>query len=265
MTARSSERQPAEDTEMEGSEAGPETGLFVYGIVPSDQDVPDLAGLDGAPLTAVRCERVAALVSPVTLSRPPGRRADLVAYSDVLETVSASQLVAPVQFGSVLPDEVAVVEDLLAPQEEHLHRILEFLRGRRQFNLRVTYVEDVALQEIVEADPEVRELRELTRGLPEDAAYGERVRLGELVARSLEARGAEDADTVMDVVLPLVAADAPRGRGGPESILDVALLVDDENIATLETRLEELAEVVHERMRLRLVGPLAPFDFVGSF
>ena len=47
-------------------------------------------------------------------------------------------------------------------------------------------------------------------------------------------------------------------------MLDVALLVDDERRADFEEQLESLAEEVHERIRLRLVGPMAPYDFVGG-
>ena len=44
----------------------------------------------------------------------------------------------------------------------------------------------------------------------------------------------------------------------------MALLVDDERRGELEQHLESLAEAVHERIRLRLMGPMAPYDFVGG-
>ena len=46
--------------------------------------------------------------------------------------------------------------------------------------------------------------------------------------------------------------------------MDVAVLVDDDRRDEFEQQLEDLAEAVHERIRLRLVGPVAPFDFVGD-
>ena len=33
-------------------------------------------------------------------------------------------------------------------------------------------------------------------------------------------------------------------------------------MAALERALEQLAEAIHERIRLALVGPMAPYDFV---
>ena len=121
------------------------------------------------------------------------------------------------------------------------------------------------LAEVVPPDPEVAALRERTRDLPEDAAYGERVRLGELVARAVEVKRAEDAAAVLDAVPPhAVAATSCGAVAGLDHVLDVALLVDDDRRAAFEDTLEQLAEAVHERIRLRLVGPVAPYDFVDA-
>jgi Gas vesicle synthesis protein GvpL/GvpF len=240
-------------------------GLFLYGVVPVDGTLPsDLTGLDDAPVVRVEHGPVAMVAGWIDLDRPPGRRRDLLAYQGVLDALSATGPVAPVQFGSVVPDEESLVAEVLAPQAEQLARALDDLRGRRQYHVRASYVEDVVLAEVVAQDPEVRALRERTRGLPDEAAYGDRVRLGELVARALAERSAVDADDVLEVVLPFAAAHRVRAEPDARQVLDVALLVDDDRAEALVARLEELAEAVHERLRLRLVGPVAPYDFVGG-
>jgi hypothetical protein len=240
-------------------------GLFVYGVVPADARVPDgLTGVEEAPVRTVVRGPVAAVVGEVDLSRTTGRRADLVAYSTVLDALASTCAVAPVQFGSVLVDEQSVGEDLLAPDEDYFVALLEELAGRTQLNLRASFVEAVVLAEVVSADPEIRRLRELTRDLPEEAAYADRVRLGELVAAAVEDKRIMEVEALLDSILPFTAAYSLRPAGGGlEHLLDVALLVDDERRTELEDHLEGLAEVVHERIRLRLVGPVAPYDFVG--
>jgi hypothetical protein len=84
------------------------------------------------------------------------------------------------------------------------------------------------------------------------------------VARALEHKREEDTAVLMDAVTPRVAAWVERGGGGIDHVVDVALLVDTANLASFEEHLEGLAEAVHERIRLRLVGPVAPYDFVGG-
>jgi hypothetical protein len=228
----------------------------VYAVVPADLEPPgDLHGLDDEPVRVIRHGRVGAVVSEMALVRPPGRRADLTAYTQVVEGLASTGPAAPVQFGAV--------EDLLAPAEDDLAAVLESLRGRVQFNLKASYIEDVVLAEVVAADPTIRQLRERTRLVPEDAARADNLRLGELVAQALEDKGSADGGMVLDVVLPLVEDHVLR-PGSPEHPLDVALLVADDRQDELVDRLEALAEAVHERMRLSLVGPLPAYDFTGG-
>lgn len=243
----------------------PETGWFVYGIVAADAAFPhDLTGLDGEPVHTFACGRVAAVVTRVALERPPGRGADLLAYNSVLDALAQAGQVIPVRFGSVLVDEADVVDGLLRPDEEHFAELLLELEGRRQFVFQADFDEEVVLREIVAGDPEIAELRALTKDLPEDAAYGERVRLGELVAAAVEARRGEDADRLLDDVLPVTDAHVLRPVSGLKRVVDAAFLVADERRDEFENRLEVLAEETHGRMRLRLMGPTAPYDFVGS-
>jgi len=245
--------------------ADTDEGLFLYGVVPADADLPaGLTGVDDRAVELLGAGRVAAAVNPIDLERSSGRRADLLAYHAVLDALSELGPVAPVQFGSVLPDAASVVEEFLLPQEERFAELLEELAGRRQFNLRATHMEDVVLAEVVAGNPEIRELRERTRELPEDASYADRVRLGELVSGELQGRSSEDADLLLERVLPHTVGYAVRAEPGPAQVIDVALLVDVAHTEEFVRVLEDLAQAVHERIRLRLVGPMAPYDFAGE-
>jgi hypothetical protein len=240
------------------------SGLYVYAIVADEPDrVPaDIVGLDGTPVELVRRTQVAAAVGTIALDRPPGRRADLMAHSAVLEALDATGPVVPVQFGTVLPDVDAVLGEVLDSDAARWTALLEALSGRRQLNLRATYNEAAVLQEVVAESREVAELRDRTRRLPDDLAHAERIRLGELVSHAVEAKRGVDADTVMELVLPHVVSYAPRQAKGIDHLLDVAFLVDDDRRASFEDTLESLAEAWHERVRFQLMGPVPPYDFV---
>jgi Gas vesicle synthesis protein GvpL/GvpF len=240
------------------------TGLYVYAIVADEPDrIPgSLVGLDGSPVELVRHEDVAAAVGIIAIDRPPGRRRDLMSHSEVLDALDASGPVVPVQFGTVLPDRDAVVGEVLDPDVARWRALLEALSGRRQLNLRATYNEAAVLQEIVAENPDVAELRERTRGLPEEVGHPERIRLGELVARAVDVKREDDTAMVMEPVLPHVVSYAPRHGTGIDHLLDVAFLVDDHRRQSFEDTLESLAEAWHERIHFQLVGPVPPYDFV---
>lgn len=253
---------------LTGMDAGEEllTGWCVYGVVAARPGrVPaGLTGIDDAPLDLVAHGDVAAVVGEMHLDRPPGRRADLMAYSRVLDALADSGAVVPVRFGSVLPDPDSIVEAVLAPDADLYADLLEQLTGRRQFTVRAAYRDQVALAEIVRADPQVAALREHTRDLPEDAAYADRVRLGELVARAMEVKVEDDAAVLADAIVPFTAAHRVTLGSGSDDVVTVTVLVDDDRREEFEQQLEGLAEAVHERIRLQLVGPTAPYDFVGD-
>lgn len=240
-------------------------GCHVYGVVRSDTvDVlQDVTGIDDAPLRLVVQGGVAAVVSDLRIDRPPGRRADLMAYSRVLDTLARRATVVPVQFGSVLDQEDEVVDQLLVPDEEYFATLLDELAGRAQFLLRASYQPDVALSEVVASDRRIRQLRELTVGRPPEAVHRHLVHLGELVSQALEEKREVDCAMILEFVGPLVAAQRVRIGSGTDELCELSVLVDDVARDRFEERLEILAEAVHERIRLRLLGPLAPFDFVG--
>lgn len=244
---------------------GADEGLYVYAVLRSTPDrLPDLVGLDDAPVELVTHGDLAAAVGRITLERPPGRRHDLMAHNRVLDGLAATGAVVPVQFGSVVLDGEALVEEILAPGAERFATLLTDLEGRVQLNLKATYHEQAVLAEIVASDPEVARLNERTREVPEESAYAEKVRLGELVAQAMSAKRDQDAAVLLEPVLPLVVAHADRPGGGVDHLLHVALLVEEARRSELEDVLEQLAEGVHERVRLQLVGPTPPYDFVAD-
>jgi hypothetical protein len=252
----------ADDATEQSEERSPETGLLVYGVVAVGTEVPAVPGLDEAVLRAVQHEELAAVVSDYTLDRRSGRGREVRAFGTVLEALNAAGTVVPVRFGTVLPDEDAVVTELLAPRAEQLRASLDDLTGRSQFTVRAHYLEQVVLSEVVAENPEVAALRQATRELPEDAAYGERVRLGELVARAIEAKQAQDVEALLGPVLEHATDHVLRQTSGLERLLDVAVLVDEARRDDFEASLESLAEAVHERIRVQLLGPTPPYDFV---
>lgn len=240
-----------------------ETGYYVYGVVPALEGAPPaVPGIDGSEVRLVRHGEVAAAVSEIELERPPGRRAELLAHNAVVDALSQQGPVIPVRFGSMMVDADSVVEDLLAPDHAHYDDLLRRLRGLHQFRFRATYVQETVLTEVVQQRPDIAELRRRTRDLPEGTLHPDLVKLGELVSGAIESQRTQDADELMEAVSPLALAAHPRPSGGVDGVLDVTLLVEDARTEELEHRLEDLAEAVHERIRLSLTGPMAPYDFV---
>jgi len=90
------------------------------------------------------------------------------------------------------------------------------------------------------------------------------VRLGELVMAAFGVKRPVDADAVLDRVRSVARAAVVRASGAPGVVVDLALLVDRQRSGELERDLEKLGRELSPRIRMRLLGPQAPYDFVAD-
>lgn len=239
------------------------SATYVYGLVDAETELPDdLKGLGpSGRVSTIAHGKVAAIVSDVPADRPLGTRDDLLTHEAVVDTVAATTAVLPMRFPAVV-EEKGVVEELLGPHHDRFVAVLGELEGRVQFTLKGRYERDVVLRELVDADPEIRALQEKVRELPEDASYYDRVRLGELVVEALqERRDAEGAQMVRRLE-PFAVRAVANVPGQPDDVVNAAFLVERERVSEFEGAVEDLGRDLVGRARLRLLGPLAPYDFV---
>ncbi|NMH96208.1 GvpL/GvpF family gas vesicle protein [Pseudonocardia acidicola] len=238
---------------------------YVYGLIRSDAAVPeDLVGLgeSGQVETVVHGD-LAALVSDVPADRPLGTRDDLFTHERVVDTVAAATAVLPMRFPAVVERD-GVVDELLVPHHDHFLEVLDDLDGRTQFTLKARYEQEVVLREVLADDPEIRELHERVRGLPEDASYYDRVFLGQLIVEELEARRDGEGAAIVERLAPEAVAVVSHQPAAPEDVVNAAFLVERKHQQRFEDAVEKLGAELAGRLRLRLLGPLAPYDFVPA-
>jgi hypothetical protein len=161
-------------------------------------------------------------------------------------------------------EEDAIVEELLAPNEERFLTLLDELEDRVQYTLTGRYEQDAVLREILEGDAQIAALREKIRLLPEDATYYHRVRLGELVVGALEDRRESEAAHIVGRLVPLADTTVSNPLAAPEDVVNTAFLVERERQKEFEDAVESIGQELLGRVRLRLLGPVAPYDFVDE-
>ncbi|MCW3839227.1 GvpL/GvpF family gas vesicle protein [Micromonospora yasonensis] len=243
-----------------------ERGLFIYGIVPSDvEPTPDAEGVGNPPgeVTAIRHGEVAALVSEVGLAEPMGRPADLTAYERLLDGTAEVAPVLPVRFGTVVTGEDAVGE-LLAAHQERFAADLAELENRRQYTVHGRFDEQEFIGEFLTENRAAAELADQVRGRPEVESREQRIRLGEMISQAVELRREAQNAALIDAVGRHTVANAPRQPSHELDAVNVAFLVGADDEEEFIRAVEEFAEQRRELIRMRLLGPLAPYDFVGA-
>lgn len=237
---------------------------YVYCFTHAEHPLP-LDGLRGvgAEETALRAMRHAGLAAVVS-DAPEGlrpKRRDLVAHETVLETLCAAGAVVPMRFGTVAPDDDAVVAELARGARRYTE-LLTRLDGHVERNVKGAHQEDALLADLLTDNPELRARSEALR-----AAGGgnqpERLAFGEQVALAVEQRRTRDAAYVVAALRPLAMQDrhAPSVEG---CFVNVSFLVPsaaqgdfDAVIAQLRTAMEGYAD-------LRVSGALPPYSFVDA-
>jgi hypothetical protein len=257
MTAQMEHRQPGDG----------QTGVYVYGILPGDIEVePGAPGVGDPPgeVRAVRYRDLTALVSDVDLDRPLGRAEDLFTHEELLDTSAAEVAVLPMRFGAVLASDDAVTGELLGPHYDEFTTALRQLDGHAEYIVKGRYVEHAVLGDVLEKDPEAARLGKQISVADPDATLDQRIRLGELLAVEIEARRQADTRALGDAVSGQVTASVVRPPADDLDAIYAAFLVETGKAEALRESVERLAGEWHDRMDLRLIGPLAAYDFVGN-
>jgi len=254
----------SETTERPDS-ATPATGWFVYGLVPGDTTLdPAARGLGDPPgeVSLVPHGDLGVLMSEVPLDREFGTPEDLVAYKELLDRTAAGAPVIPVHFGTVLGERDGVAQ-LVDTGHDYYLDLLGQLRGRTEYVVRCRYVEQRLLSEILENNPEAAQLREYVHGQPEGGALEERMRLGEIINQTVEYLRATDTEHLLARMEPVAVAAAPRQPMEEDDGAYVAFLVETAREQEFDQVLEQVAGEWGPRVSIRLIGPLAAYDFVG--
>jgi len=250
---------------MSQSTPEPSKGWYVYGIVESDvQVLPDSHGIGDppAPIELVPSGDIAALVSPIEVDRALGTEDDLFAHKEILDATATDMPVLPMRFGAVLGSRDAVVSELLEPHHDEFADALRELTDETQYVLRARYVEDALMREVLAENPDAAELRDRLGGDLTDATRDIQLRLGELVGNAVEAKRRTDTDAVLTVVDPVTVAASVRPPTHELDAAHVAMLVERAKERQFESALADLARGWEGRASVRLLGPMAPYDFV---
>ncbi|OMC22656.1 GvpL/GvpF family gas vesicle protein [Mycobacterium colombiense] len=241
------------------------SGIYVYGIVPADAQVAEDARGVGDPPGKVKVIRegdIAALISDVPTDRPLGTPEDLQAHAQLLDGTASVTPVLPLRFGAVMADVDAVATELLREHHDEFAQALNALEGHAQYIVRGRYDEQGIIAEIVSESDQASALLEDIRGKPDEASRNSQIALGEYIGNAIEYKRQVDTKVVIDVLDELATEVNVRPPTHEYDAVHVALLVQLEREPDLEAVLDRLAEHWGERVALRLLGPLAPYDFV---
>ena len=112
--------------------------------------------------------------------------------------------------------------------------------------------------------PAVAELSAGISSVPADAAYYERIRLGELVAAEVERRRLADTDEALGASSRSPSRCASRRCARADAAFDLAFLVARDGVDAFSKAVARVDEAVGDRIALSYVGPAPPYSFAEA-
>jgi Gas vesicle synthesis protein GvpL/GvpF len=242
-------------------------GIYVYGVLPADvQLTGEMTGVGDPPgqVRVVHADGVAALVSDVDVAKPLGSPEDLIAHQQILDAIAAEVPVLPARFGAVLASEEEVTYDLLGANRDEFADSLTELDGLAQYVVKGRYVEQAILEEVLSENRQAARLRDKLRGADPDATRNIRIKLGEIINEAVTAKRHRDTRDLGDAMEGCCVASVVREPTHELDAAHVAFLVETGRESELVRVAEELARDWEGRIELRLLGPMAAYDFAGT-
>jgi hypothetical protein len=163
-----------------------------------------------------------------------------------------------------MADDRAGVTEFLEPSHDELAATLADLAGKVQLTVKGFYEEEALMAGIVQRSPAIARLREEVRAVPEAAAYYKRIELGQRVAAEVEHVRERDAQEALQRLRPLALEARLEPPSTADGAFNAAFLVEQARVDEFSDAVSALGRELAGRIRLRYVGPLAPYSFTGD-
>src|SRR5438067_1119618 len=245
--------------------ANPDEGKLVYCFIESQAPRsfgPIGVGGRNDEVYTIHRGGLAAVVSntPVVVYDPT--RENALTYEHVNETVMKEFTVIPMSFGTVFRTEKDVVE-FLKDTADALHDVLEKMKDKIEFGLKVNWDPETVLKEVEQENEEIRRLKEEIVSNRLASTYFARMQLGRLVESALADKSDDYVREVYDHLRDCATASRHNKPIGDKMILNAAFLVDRDRAADFDQKVQEIAQRYEGRLRFQFTGPWPPYNFVN--
>ncbi len=250
-----------------GGDRNPATdeGKYVYCIIktsePRDFGAIGIGG-DSSRVYTVHFQDLAAVVSDTPIRIYDPTRENVLAHELVNESVMREFTVIPMSFGTIFRTHDDIVE-LLKSTYRAFDDVLDKMRDKIEFGLKVLWDRDQVARRLEEEDEEIHRLkREITEN-EQSSTYFARMQLGRLVESGLEEAANGYVMDVHQSLKPFAIASRSNKPIGDRMILNAAYLVVRTREEEFDEAVKSLSRKYEELLSFKYTGPWPPYNFVN--
>ena len=238
-------------------------GQYVYCIIQSESPLtfgPLGIGHEPAEVHTVHFKNLAAVVSATPMVVHDPTRENVLAHQRVNETVMLQHTVLPMSFGTVFKTTNDIVE-LLRSAYDAFTDVLQKMRDKVEFGLKVLWDRDQIIREIEDEDEDIRRLKTEISS-QKGSTYFARMQYGRMIDAALQARSEQYVDDIFRSLRDVAVASRSNKPIGDRMIMNAAFLVSRDREQAFDVRVKEIGQR-HDKLTFKYTGPWPPYNFVN--
>jgi hypothetical protein len=262
---RGERRSPARVVRPNGADAASATsrGKYVYCIIEAPDPLRFGAigiGTDPSDVYTVHYKKLAAVVSDAPLEVLDSTRENVLAHERVNETVMHEHTVIPMSFGTIFKTREDIVE-LLRSAAEAFGDVLNKMRNKLEFGLKVLWDRDQAIREVEADDEDISRLKKEISS-QKGPTYFARMQYGRLVDAALQQRSERYVADILDQLRDVSVASRVNKPIGDKMIMNAAFLISRDQENAFDGKVKSIASRF-DRLTFKYTGPWPPYNFVN--
>lgn len=253
-------------------------GRYVYCVADSGEKVSlGPTGIDGRAVYTIPHEDVCVVVhdcpaEPYQSSDAEAVKRWVITHQQVVDKAwERWGTVLPLAFDTIIRgqgggDSQTNVENWLAADYESLKRKMEAVRGKAEYGVQVFWDPQAIARDLMEMNPEIRQLSEGISSKPRGLAYMYKQKLENILRREMETKGNRCFNDLYNRlkkhVCDLRVEKTKRTDDDRQMIMNLSCLVYRDKSIDLGEELEAIDNM--EGFSVRFTGPWPPYSFVSA-
>jgi len=240
-------------------------GKYIYCIIDSDRRQsfgPLGIGGRGDELYTICFNGIAALVSNAPVGKYRVSRDNSLAHEKAIETVMAEYAALPVRFATVAEDEEKV-KRILEKEHDKFKDLLGSVADKTELSLKAIFKEEVVYKDIQQKYENIKLLKEKIAVIAPEKSHYQRMEIGRMVEEALQRERQIVKDDIINILSPLAVEVKTNDTYGELMIINAAFFVEKEKETEFDQQVQQLGDKYNEKVTLKFVGPLPPFNFVN--
>lgn len=244
-----------------------EEGIYLYCIIGTDEVKnfgPIGIGNRGDVVSVINYDDIAAVISKTPMIKYVLNKENLLTHQRVVEEVMKDYTVLPVRFCTIA-DSVEDIRGVLRKRYTEFKNLLKDMDNKVELGVKMLWKDmKIIFQEIVEEDEKIKRLKDKIASMSYDKSYSDKINLGKMVQTGLQNKKETEAEKIITDIFKGISVDVHKNKiFGDNMLLNAAFLVDKTKVKEFDESVHTFDVVNNEKMKLKYVGPVPPFNFVN--